>query len=57
MIPAEFWQQITREEWRGIVDNNGLDAVMCRKLWNLLDRTDRCPEFLDVRVRPTPGRA
>ncbi len=45
-VAPVFWVTTTPQEFETICEAGGLGAEDCRRLWGILDRQDRPPEFI-----------
>ncbi len=45
-VAPVFWVTTSPQEFETICEAGGLGAEDCRRLWSILDRQDRPPEFI-----------
>ncbi len=50
-ISARFWATVDTQQFRQIIERDGLDAEQCARLWRMLDRQDEPPPFLKIFVK------
>lgn len=54
-IPAEFWKTLSDQEFHDIVfkQRSCLNADQCARLWRMLGRKTRPPQWLGVMIKPS----